>query len=153
MPRLLDQVREAIRVRHSSIRTEDAYVNGIRQFIHFHGTRHPVELGEAEVNAFLTFLAVERKVAASTQNQAMAALLFLDQEVLDRPLGEFGEVVRARRPDRLPVVLTREEVKAVLDLLTAEKWLIASLLYGAGLRLLEGLRLRVKDVDFGQNHL
>ena len=153
MAKLLDQVREAIRVRHYSIRTEDAYIGWITQFIRFHGTRHPIELGEDEINAFLTSLAVERKVAASTQNQAMAALLFLYKEVLERPLGEFGEVVRARRPDRLPVVLTREEVKAVLDLLTAEKWLIASLLYGAGLRLLEGLRLRVKDVDFGQNHL
>ncbi|QDV34273.1 integron integrase [Tautonia plasticadhaerens] len=153
MAKLLDQVREAIRVRHLSIRTEEAYVGWITQFIRFHGTRHPIELGEAEVNAFLTSLAVERRVAASTQNQAMAALLFLYKEVLGRPVEELGEVVRARRPDRLPVVLTREEVKAVLDHLTGERWLIASLLYGAGLRLLECLRLRVKDVDFGQAHL
>jgi integron integrase len=153
MPRLLDQVREAIRVRHYSIRTEDAYVNWIRQFIRFHGTRHPVELGEAEVNAFLTHLAVERTVAASTQNQALSALLFLYKEVLDRPLDGLGQVVRAKRPERLPVVLTREEVKAVLAHLTGEKWLIASLLYGSGLRLMEAVRLRVKDVDFGQKHL
>ncbi len=114
MSRLLDQVREAIRVRHYSIRTEEAYVGWIRQFILFHGKRHPSEMGEAEVNAFLTHLAVERKVAASTQNQALSALLFLYKEVLDRPLEAFGEVVRAQRPERLPVVLTREEVRAVL---------------------------------------
>jgi integron integrase len=153
MSRLLDQVRDSLRTHHDSIRTEDAYVLWIKKFILFHGKRHPSELGEPEINAFLTYLAVERKVAASTQNQALSALLFLYREVLVRPLGDFGDLVRARRPERLPVVLTRDEVRAVLAQLDGQTWLMASLLYGSGLRLLECLRLRIKDVDFGQNHL
>jgi integron integrase len=152
-PRLLDQVRDAVRRLHYSIRTEEAYVKWIRRFILFHGRRHPLEMGEAEVEQFLTSLAVEGEVAASTQNQALSALLFLYKVVLDRPLEGRIEAVRAKRPERLPVVLSREEVRAVLAQLGGERWLMASLLYGSGLRLLECLRLRVKDVDFGQNLL
>jgi integron integrase len=152
-PRLLDQVRAAVRTLHYSIRTETAYVQWIRRFIVFHDMRHPREMGEAEVEQFLSDLAVAGNVAASTQNQALSALLFLYKVVLDRPLKERLDAVRARKPKRLPVVLTRDEIRAVLAQLVGAKWLMASLLYGSGLRLLECLRLRVKDVDFGQNHL
>ena len=153
-PRLLDRMRVAIRRRHYSIRTEDAYVGWARAFILFHGKRHPVEMGEAEVVAFLNHLAATKKVAASTQNQAMAALLFLYQVVLDKPLQWFsGDMVRAKVPERLPVVLTREEVRGLLGQLEGVHRLVAGLMYGAGLRLMESLRLRVKDVDFGQNHI
>ncbi len=138
---------------HYSIRTEDAYVQWIKRFIVFHGKRHPLDLGAAEVEAFLTHLAVVEDVAASTQNQAMSALLFLDKVVLDRPLTGRIDACRAKRPERLPVVLTHAEVRAVLAQLEGEKLLMASLLYGSGLRLMECLRLRVKDIDFGQNHL
>jgi integron integrase len=152
-PKLLDQVRAAIRTLHYSIRTETAYVQWIHRFIVFHNMRHPREMGEPEVERFLSSLAVEGNVAASTQNQALSALLFLYRIVLERPLGERIDAVRARRPERLPVVLTRAEVRALLAQLGGVHWLMASLLYGAGLRLMECLRLRVKDVDFGQNHL
>jgi integron integrase len=152
-PRLLDRVRSAIRMLHYRIRTEDAYVQWVKRFIVFHGKRHPLEMGEREVEAFLTHLAVDEDVAASTQNQAMCALLFLYKVVLERPLEGRIDVRRAKRPARLPVVLTRPEVRAVLGQLDGEKLLMASLLYGSGLRLMECLRLRVKDVDFGQNHL
>jgi integron integrase len=153
MPKLLDQVREALRVRHYSIRTEATYILWVRKFILFHGKRHPLEMGEREVGEFLTHLAVERDVAAATQNQALCALLFLYRTVLDRPLEWVGEVVRAKQPARLPVVLSRDEVRAVLEQLRGVKGLMARLLYGSGLRLMECLRLRVKDVDFGQNRL
>ena len=153
MAKLLDQVRDKIRTLHYSIRTEAAYVHWTRQFILFHGKTHPIKLGEKEVGEFLTHLAVERNVAASTQNQALNALLFLYKFVLDRPLDRLGETVRAKRPDRLPVVFTREEVRSVLARLGGDKGLMAGLLYGSGLRLMECLRLRLKDVDFGQNHL
>lgn len=153
-PRLLDRVRAAIRVRHYSLRTEEAYLAWTRRFILFHGKRHPLELGPDEINQFLTHLAVEGHVAASTQNQARCALLFLYQQVLDVKLGTIGdEVVQAKRPERLPVVLTHEEVKAILARLDGPPWLIAVLLYGAGLRLLEALRLRVKDVEFTRHEL
>ena len=138
-----------MRTRHYSKRTEQTYVQWIRRFIFFHKKRHPVEMGEGEVNQFLTHLAVKERVSASTQNQALCALLFLYRYVIDRPLGELGEVVRARRPKRLPVVLTREEVKALLNNLKGEQRLIAVLMYGSGMRLMECLRLRVKDIDFG----
>ncbi len=151
--KLLDQVRRACRTRHLSLRTEKAYVRWVQRYVHYHGLRHPRDLAEANVRAFLEHLAVDRQVAASTQNQALSALLFLYRNVLERPLGDLGEVVRARRPKRLPVVLTREEVRAVLANLHGVNRLVASLLYGAGLRLLEGLRLRVKDLDFGQQQL
>lgn len=151
-PKLLDQLRAACRVRHYSIRTEDAYHDWAERFIRFHQLRHPQEMAEPEVNGFLTDLAVTRHVAASTQNQAMAALLFLYDAVLGRSLDEL-RVIRANRPKRLPVVLTRDEVRQVLARLDGIHGLIGRVLYGTGARLLECLRLRVKDVDFGLNQI
>jgi site-specific recombinase XerD len=139
-PRLLDRVREAIRARHYSRRTEKAYVHWIRRYILFHGKRHPAEMGAAEVTSFLTSLAVDGKVAASTQNQALSALLFLYREVLVIELPWLDDVVRAKRPQHLPVVLTRDEVRGVLQELTGVHRLMAVLLYGSGLRLLECCR-------------
>lgn len=144
----LQEVRNLIRVKHLSLRTEEAYLGWIRRYIFFHDKRHPKEMGAEEVQAFLTHLAVEENVSASTQNQAFAALLFLYREVLRKPLGNVENVVRAKLPKRLPDVLTKEEVSRLLTYLRGEEWLVANLLYGAGLRLLEALRLRVKDVDF-----
>ncbi len=152
-PRLYDRVVEVLRARHYSRRTEEAYVHWIRRFILFHPGRHPRELAEGEVNRFLTHLAVKEKVAASTQNQALSALLFLYEHVLERPLNRLEGVVRARRPKRLPVVLTREEVEAVLVQLDGVGWLVCTLLYGSGMRLFEGLGLRVKDLDFGAREI
>jgi integrase len=146
--RLLDQVREQIRLKHYSIRTERVYCEWVRRFIRFHAYRHPAEMGAVEVEAFLSDLAVRRDVSASTQNQALAALLFLYKQVLKVELPWLGEVVRAKKSVRLPVVLTVEEVQAVLAQLEGELWLIASLLYGSGMCLMEVMRLRVKDVDF-----
>jgi integron integrase len=146
-------VRDSIRTRHYSRRTEKAYVGWIPRYIFFHGKRHPAEMGGPEVARFLTALAVEQKVAASTQNQALNALLFLYRAVLEQDLPWLDDVVRARRPAFLPVVLTREEVRSALGRLDGEQHLIALLLYGAGLRLLECLRLRVKDVEFATNQL
>lgn len=151
--RLLDQVRGKIRLKHYSIRTEQAYVDWIRRFILHFGKRHPRELGAAEVEAFLTHLAVAGKVAASTQNQAKSALLFLYKEVLEAELPWLDNVERAKAPKRLPVVLTRDEVQALLSRLEGTHWLMASLLYGAGLRLMECLRLRVQDVDFSRKEI
>jgi integron integrase len=152
-PRLLERVRLALRARHYSRRTEPAYVHWVRRFILIHGKRHPGEMGETEVNGFLTHLAVRGRVSASTQNQALSALLFLYRHVLEREIGDLGEIVRARRPRRLPVVLRREEVKAVLDHLSGDKRLVAALLYGTGLRLAECLALRVQDIDFGGHEI
>lgn len=152
-PRLLDRVRDRIRVKHYSIRTEQAYVDWIRRFILFHDKRHPQEMGAPEVEAFLTHLAVAGRVAASTQNQAKSALLFLYREVLLVELPWLDGVTQARAPKRLPVVLTRDEVAAVLARMEGTQWLIGSLLYGSGLRLMECLRLRVKDADFGRNEI
>jgi integrase len=152
-PRLLDRVREALRARHYSPRTEEAYVAWIRRYILFHGKRHPAELSAPEVTRFLSSLAVEGRVAASTQNQALSALLFLYREVLGVELPWLDDIVRAKRPVRLPVVLTREEVRAVIDSLSGPPRLMACLLYGAGLRVLECCRLRVQDVDFGANQI
>jgi integron integrase len=146
-PKLLDRVRAAVRIRHYSLRTEEAYIGWIRRFIHFHGVRHPDEMGSAEVVEFLSDLAVHRHVAASTQNQALSALLFLYREVLGRDLEGLDSAVRARAPRHLPVVLTRDEVRAVLEGLEGADRLIAQLLYGSGLRLLECLRLRIHDLD------
>jgi len=143
-PRLLDRVRVAIRTRHLSPRTEEAYVFWIRRFIVFHGKRHPVEMAAPEVTAFLSSLAVQGRVAASTQNQALCALLFLYRHVLRVDLPWLEDVVRAKRPARLPVVLSREEVAAVLQHLHGVKRLAGALLYGSGLRLLECLQLRVE---------
>ena len=150
-PKLLDRVRQALQTRHYSRRTEKAYVGWIRRYILFHGKRHPTEMGAPEVTQFLTSLAVDRRVAASTQNQALGALLFLYREVLDQNLPWLDDLVRARRPQHVPVVMTRDEVRAVLQHLEGVPRLLALLFYGAGLRLLEGARLRVHDVDFAAN--
>lgn len=152
-PRLSDQVRDTLRRLHYSYRTEKTYLEWIRRFILFHGKRHPREMGEPEVAAFLTHLAVARRVSASTQNQALNAILFLYKRVFERDIGLIQGVVRAKRPERLPLVMTREEVRAVLTRLSGREWLMASLMYGAGLRVMECLRLRVKDIDFGLNQI
>ena len=152
-PKLMAQMREALRARHYSSRTEQAYCHWVRRYIFFHGVRHPAEMGEAEINAFLTELAVRENVSASTQNQALSALLFLYRNVIGRGVGTLGDVVRARRPERLPIVLTREEVKTVLANLRGDKWLMASLMYGAGLRLMECLQLRVQDLDLSRGEI
>jgi len=147
----LTEVANAIRRRHYSIRTEQAYVDWVRRFILFHGKRHPRGMGEHEVAAFLSYLAVERNVAASTQNQALNALVFMYREVLEKPLdSDIRGIAYAKRPKRLPVVLTPGEVAAVLGHLEGTQWLIACLLYGSGLRLIEALRLRVMDLDFSR---
>jgi integron integrase len=149
-PRLLVQMREQIRLKHYSIRTEQVYCEWVKRFIRFHLYRHPAEMGAAEVEAFLSDLAMRRHVSASTQNQALAALLFLYKHVLKLDLPWLGEVVRAKKPVRLPVVLSVSEVQQLLAQLQGDIWLIASLLYGSGMRLMEVLRLRVKDVDFAR---
>jgi len=151
--KLLDRVRDAVRVKHYSYQTEKTYAQWIRRYILFHDKRHPSEMGGAEVNAFLTHLAVEQNVAASTQNQALSAILFLYREVLQQPLELSLDAVRAKRPRHLPTVLTVEEVRAVLSQMDGVSRLVAQLLYGSGLRLNEALGLRVKDVDFAQKQL
>lgn len=152
-PRLLDSVRETMRVHHYSLSTERSYIQWIKRFIYFHNKRHPREMGADEIMAYLTHLAVNRDVSASTQNQALNAILFLYKRVLELELPWMDEIVRARRPKRLPVVLTRNEVKAVLSQFEGTRWLIFSLMYGSGMRLMECLRLRVKDVDFHYRQL
>jgi integron integrase len=152
-PKLLDLVRQKIRTKHYSLRTEEAYTRWIRQFILFNGKRHPSQLGEAEVSTFLSHLAVEKKVSASTQNQALAALLFLYRTVLLQPLEPIDNVTRAKTPECIPVVFTRDEVRRILLHLDGTPKLMACLLYGAGLRLMECLRLRVKDLDFGYGQI
>jgi integron integrase len=152
-PRLLEQCREQLRVKHYSLRTEEAYLHWVRRFIYFHGKRHPRELGGSEVETFLSHLASAGRVAASTQNQALAALLFLYREVLGKELPWMDGIVRAKRPARVPVVLSENEVRALLANLDGTRWLAASLLYATGMRLLEGLRLRVKDVDFERREI
>jgi len=152
-PMLLDVARQRIRLKHYSFRTEKAYVHWIRRFVLFHNRRHPRELGKAEIEAFLTHLAMDRKVAASTQNQAFNALLFLYREVLQLDMPQLDSVQRAKQPRHLPVVLSPDEVRLVLAQLDGKYWIAASLLYGSGLRLLECLRLRVQDVDFGIGQL
>lgn len=147
-PKLLERVRMAARALHLARSTEKAYASWVRRFILFHGKRHPLGLREPEVNAFLTSLAVDRHVAASTQNQALAALLFLYDAVLHKPLDRVEGVVRARKTRRLPSVLGRDEIVRLLAALEGRPRMVALLLYGAGLRLMEALRLRVKDVDF-----
>lgn len=152
-PKLLDRVRAAVRARHYSRRTEEAYVHWIRRYIVFNGKRHPSELGAAEVTAFLTSLAVQRHVASSTQNQAFSAVIFLYKEVSRQDLGAMAPPPRAKRPVHVPVVLSTDEVRRVLRELKSVPWLIASLLYGAGLRLQECLELRVKDLDFERREI
>jgi integron integrase len=145
---LLGKVRSAIRVRHYSLRTEQAYIHWIRRFILFHNKRHPDGMGEPEITAFLSDLAVNRNVSASTQNQALSAILFLYQKVLDRKLEWLDDVVRAKRPQHLPVILTRDETRQLLNEIPGTNGLIARLLYGTGMRKMECLRLRVQDIDF-----
>ena len=152
-PRLLDQVSEAIRARHYSRRTEETYALWIKRFILFHGKRHPTEMGGPEVTQFVSSLASKGRVSASTQNQALSAILFLYRFVLGRKMEWLDEIVWAKASPRLPVVLSRDEVRAVLEKLDGSPWLMASLLYGAGLRLLECARLRIKDVDFDRNEI
>ena len=152
-PKLLDRVREAIRTRHYSRRTEGTYCGWIRRFILFHGKRHPTDMGAREVSRFLSWLATDAKVSASTQNQALGALLFLYRDVLEIDLPWLDDLVRAKRPRRLPAVLNRVEVRTVLDHLQDTPRLMALLLYGAGLRLMECARLRIKDVDFDANQI
>lgn len=152
-PRLLDRVRYAIRARHYSLRTEEAYVGWIRRYILFHNKRHPLEMAEPEINAFVTHLAIEGPVSASTQTQALSALMFLYRHVLGKPLPDLDTVIRAKRPGRLPSVLTRAEVRRILGRMNGTPRLVSTLLYGTGMRLLECLRLRVKDLEFGNNRI
>lgn len=149
-PRLRDQLRAVIRTRRYSRRTEKSYWYWIRSYIRFHDLRHPSTMGATEVSKFLTWLAVDRNVAAATQNQALNALVFLYDKVLEQPLGNIGKAVRARRPPRLPVVLSHSEAMTVIAMLPMPYHLMASLMYGAGLRVIESARLRVKDIDFSQ---
>ena len=164
-PKLMDQLHEALRSRHYSRRTEETYCHWIRRFIFFHHVRHPSGMGEVEINTFLTHLAIQEHVSASTQNQALSALLFLYRQVLEADFPWLDEVIRARKPQRVPVVMTRQEVQAVLSQLSGDKWLMTSLMYGAGLRLMEclrlaagalrhvRLRLRVQELDFQRNEI
>ena len=152
-PRLLDQVRDNLRVHHYSLRTEDAYIQWIKRFIYFHNKRHPNDMGEPEITAFLTHLAVDRNVAASTQNQALSAILFLYKKVLKKELEWLDDVVRAKRPSRIPIVLDRDELKPLLNHLTGTNQLLGYLLYGTGMRIMEALRLRVGDIDFSYQQI
>jgi len=152
-PRLFDEVRNVARMRHLSIRTEQAYVQWIRRFILFHQKRHPREMGETEIRVFISHLAVEGGITASTQTVALSALLFLYRDVLKRDLPYVSNIERARKPKRLPTVFTRDETKRILSNLEGTHWLVAGLLYGSGLRLMECLRLRVKDVDVSYGQL
>ena len=152
-PRLYDRLIEVLRTGHYSRRTEQAYVHWIQRFLVFHGRRHPRELAEADINRFLSHLALSENVSASTQNQALAAVLFLYQRVLEQPLQRIEGVIRARKPKLLPVVLTRDEVRLILAQLDGLPKLVCTILYGSGLRLLEGLQLRVQDVDFQRGEL
>jgi integron integrase len=152
-PRLIDVLRERLALRHASPRTVEAYTDWVRRFVRYHGGRHPRQLGEAEVTAFLSYLATERRVAASTQNQALAALLYLYREVLGVTVGWLDTVVRAKRPARVPSVLSRDEARRVLGAMRGTPRLVACVLYGAGLRLSEACALRVKDVDLDRREL
>lgn len=153
MSRLIDSIRDAIRTRHYSPSTEKVYIGWVRKFIKFNDRRHPRELGAREVSLFLTHLATERKVSASTQNQALSALVFLYREVLGRELPWLDDLTRAKRPSRLPLVLTVDEVQRLLKHVRGTPWLVTSLLYGSGMRLMEALRLRVQDLDLDRLEL
>ena len=151
--KLIDQVRVVIRKKHYSYRTEQSYVQWIKRFIYFNDKQHPKDLGEKEICRFVSHLAVNRRVAASTQNQALNAIVFLYKQVLRMELGDFGHMERAKKPKKLPVVMSKEEVEKVLGFINGTKGLMAKLLYGCGLRLMECLRLRVKDIDFDMNQV
>lgn len=151
--KLLDQVRDAIRIKHYSYRTEQSYVDWVRRYILFHQKRHPAEMSEAEVQAFITHLAVERNVSASTQNQALSAILFLYRHVLSRELALPSNLIRAKKSSHLPTVLSKQEALSVINQMSGSTKLMAQILYGGGLRLMECLRLRVKDIDFGNHQI
>jgi integron integrase len=152
-PKLIGELRQALRCKHYSRRTEQSYCNWVRRFVRFHKMRNPAEMSEAEINAFLSHLGLRRKVSASTQNQALSAILFLYKGVLKKDIKNLGDVIRARKPRHLPIVMTKDEVAEVLGHLEGTLWLMCSLMYGAGLRLTECLRLRVQDIDFGSNQI
>jgi len=152
-PKLLNQVTSVLRLKHYSLRTEEAYKLWIKRYILYHNKKHPLEMGEKEITDFLTYLAEKKNVSSSTQNLALCAILFLYKDVLKKEIKDFKEITWAKKPKRLPVVLTRNEVKAVLKNLNGKYYIIGNLLYGAGLRLLECLRLRVKDIDFNYNQI
>jgi len=152
-PKLLDQLKEIIRIRHYSIRTEEAYVEWVKRFILFHNKRHPLTMGAQEVKEYLSWLAIRQKVAASTQNQALNAIVFLYKHVLHKDLGDFSNTVRAKRSSYVPTVLTGQEVSQIFSHLIGTYKLIVQLLYGSGLRLIECIRLRVQDIDFNQSHV
>ena len=152
-PKFLDQAREQIRLRHYSIRTEESYLGWMKRYIRFHGMRHPMDLGANELEAFLSSLAMERDVSASTQDQALSALLFMYRVVIGVNMPWLDEIVRAKRPKRLPTVLSEDEVRLLLGKLDDEMWLVASVLYGGGLRLMEAMRLRVKDIDLARHSI
>ena len=149
----MDLMRDALRARHYSLRTEKAYCLWVKRFIIYHGMRHPKDMAEDEINAFLTHLAVDEGVSASTQTQALSAIIFLYRYVLGLDIGEMRGLIRAHKPERMPVVLTRAEVRQILGHLTGEQWLMAALMYGTGLRVSECLSLRVQDVDFERNEI
>ena len=153
LPKLLDQVKAELRIRHYSLRTEKSYLQWIRKYIYFHGKKHPKEMGEKEISHFLSYLAVEKKVSASTQNQALCAIVFLYKNVLKMKPGNFEELVWAKKSKHVPVVFTRNEVRCILDQLNGMHLIMVMLLYGAGLRLTECLHLRVKDIDFDYNRI
>jgi integron integrase len=152
-PKLLEQVRNVIRVKHYTLNTERSYLPWIKRFLLFHKKRHPASMGEREINEFLTHIAVNGNIAANTQNQALNAIVFFYKEVLKKKIGDIGDVPRAKKHKRIPVVFTKEEAKKVIGQLDGTNKLMASLLYGSGLRLKECLRLRVKDIDFSYNHI
>lgn len=152
-PRLMDQLKDKIRLKHYSIRTEKCYVDWAKRYIFFHNKKHPRDMGGAEVAKFLTHLATDLRVSASTQNQALNAIVFLYREVIDKDLGNIGDFLRAKRPERRPLVLSREEARRVIECLEGPSRLMAELLYGSGLRLMELVRLRVKDLDFAMNQV
>ena len=152
-PKLLDLVRHKIQALHYSPRTEKTYIGWIKQFIFFHGKRHPVDMAEKEINEFLSFLAIKKHVTASTQNQALCAIVFLYRHVLNKDIGLMDGLIRAKRPGRLPVVLSKAEVRKIIRNLSGVKKIIVMIMYGSGLRLMECLRLRVKDIDFSLNQI
>ena len=150
---LLDQVRQIIRIKHYSLRTEESYINWIKRFIFFHNKKHPKEMGEEEISQFITYLAKNEKVSASTQNQALCAIVFLYKNVLKKDLENSISIYWSKRPKKLPVVFTKGEAIEVLNNLKGNHWLVGMLLYGAGLRLSESLELRAKDIDFGYSQI